>query len=148
MPRRPQKISRTVRKVLKEARVARLATMNAEGQPHIVPVCFGFDGKVFYTAIDHKPKRVSPDRLMRLQNISAVSAVALLIDHYDEDWTRLWYILVRGQARLVPKSALQERARAIRKLRAKYPQYSQGMLADDAPIIRISPQRITSWGSI
>lgn len=148
MSSKQQEISGAVRKRLKQARVARLATLDAKGRPHIVPVCFAYDGKVFYTAIDRKPKRVSPERLVRLQNIRAVSRVALLIDEYDEDWTRLWYVLIRGKAKLIPKSAQQERAWAIRKLRAKYPQYSRGMLADDAPIIRISPERATAWGRI
>ena len=133
--------------MLKEARVARFATVDARSRPHIVPVCFVYDGKLFYTAIDQKPKRVTPERLTRLRNIRAVPRVALLVDEYGEDWTRLWYILIRGTAKLIPKSAHKEHARAIRKLRAKYPQYAQGMLADDAPIIRITPQRTTSWGT-
>jgi PPOX class probable F420-dependent enzyme len=136
------------RKILNEARVARLATLDAKARPHIVPVCFVYDGKFFYTAIDHKPKRVAPARLARLRNIREAPRVALLIDEYDEDWTQLWYILIRGKAKLIPKSAHKEHARAIRKLRAKYPQYAQGMLADDAPVIRITPKRITSWGKI
>jgi PPOX class probable F420-dependent enzyme len=143
----PEKISARVQKKLKQARVARFATLSAEGQPHLVPICFVYDGKVFYTAIDRKPKSVSPERLARVQNIRAMPRVALLIDEYDEDWTRLWYVLIRGKAKLLPKSAEEERARAIRKLRTKYPQYAQGMLADDAPVIRITPERITSWGS-
>jgi PPOX class probable F420-dependent enzyme len=137
-----------VRKRLKEARVARLATLDAKRQPHIVPVCFAYDGKVFYTAVDRKPKRVPGERLARLQNIRVVPRVALLIDEYDEDWTRLWYILIRGKAELIPESARKERASAIRKLRAKYAQYAQGMLADDAPVIRITPERTTSWGRV
>ena len=136
------------RKILNEARVARLATLDAKTRPHIVPVCFVYDGKFFYTAIDQKPKRVAPARLARLRNIREAPRVALLIDEYDEDWTQLWYILIRGKAKLIPKSARKEHARAIRKLRAKYPQYAQGMLADDAPVIRITPKRITSWGKI
>ena len=148
MPRKPQKISAAVQKMLKEARVARLATLDAKSGPHLVPVCFAYDGKLFYTAVDQKPKRVPPERLARLRNIRAVPRVALLIDKYDEDWTQLWYILIRGKARLIPKSAHQEHARAMRKLRAKYPQYARGMLADDAPIIRITPERTTSWGEI
>ena len=143
-----QKIAGPIRKKLKQARVARLATLDAKGGPHIVPVCFVFDGKAFYTAIDRKPKRVSPDQLVRLQNIRAVSRVALLIDEYDEDWTRLWYVLIRGKAKLIPNSAHQERASAIRKLRAKYPQYARGMLAEDAPVIRITLERTTCWGKI
>jgi len=142
-----EKISARVQKKLKQARVARFATLNAKGQPHIVPICFVYDGGVFYTAIDRKPKRVAPERLARLENIRAMPRVALLIDEYDEDWARLWYVLIRGKAKLLPKSAEEERARAIRKLRTKYSQYARGMLPDDAPVIRISPQRITSWGS-
>jgi PPOX class probable F420-dependent enzyme len=141
------KISGAVQKILKNARVARLATSDARSRPHLIPVCFVYDGKLFYTAVDQKPKRVPPERLARLQNIRAVPRVALLIDEYQEDWTQLWYILIRGKARLIPKSAHKERARAIRKLRAKYPQYARGMLADDAPIIRITPERTTSWGN-
>ena len=148
MPRQPLKIPRAIRKILENARVARLATLGPKSGPHIVPVCFAFDGKAFYSAIDQKPKRFSPERLVRLQNIRAVSRVALLIDQYDEDWTQLWYILIRGRAHLVPNSAHRERARAIRRLRAKYPQYTGTMLADNAPIIRIMPDRIRSWGNI
>ncbi|HEX5229259.1 MAG TPA: TIGR03668 family PPOX class F420-dependent oxidoreductase [Bryobacteraceae bacterium] len=144
--------SASVRKILKAARVARLATMDAEGKPQIVPVCFAYDGEFFYTAIDRKPKRVPPDRLARLKNIASASNVALLIDHYDEDWSKLWYVLIHGKAKLLPKSAREERARATRKLRAKYPQYTREMLPemlpDDAPIIRVRPERITSWGRI
>ena len=113
-----------------------------------MPVCFAYDGKLFYTAIDQKPKRVPGERLTRLQNIQAVPRVTLLIDEYDEDWAQLWYILIRGKAKLISKAAHEEHAWAIRKLRAKYDQYSRGMLADDAPVIRITPERITSWGKI
>jgi PPOX class probable F420-dependent enzyme len=143
-----QAISGAIQKMLQVARVARLATLDARNRPHIVPICFAYDGKCFYTALDQKPKRVTPDRLARVRNIRAVPRVALLIDEYDEDWTKLWYVLIRGKAKLIPKSAQKEHARAIRKLRDKYPQYSLGMLADDAPIIRITPERITSWGKI
>jgi len=143
-----QKISGAVQKILKKARVARLATLDDKNRPHIVPICFVYDGKLFYTAVDRKPKRVTPERLARLRNIRAVPRIALLIDEYDEDWTQLWYILVRGKAKLIPKSGHKEHALAIHKLRAKYPQYAQGMLADDAPIIRITPERVAFWGKI
>ena len=145
---KPQKISASVRKKLKGARVARLATLDAKTWPHIVPVCFAYDGKLFYTPVDKKPKRVPRERLARLQNIRAVPCVALLIDEYADDWTQLWYVLIRGKAKLLPDSAYKERAWAIRKLKAKYPQYTGGMLADDAPIIRITPERTTCWGKI
>jgi PPOX class probable F420-dependent enzyme len=98
--------------------------------------------------VDRKPKSVPPEQLARLRHIAAAPQVALLIDEYSEDWAQLWYILVRGQAKLIAPSAHQERARAIRRLKEKYPQYAAGMLADDAPIVRITPERISSWGRI
>jgi len=131
---------------LELARIARLATVNREQRPHVIPICFVWDGSVFYSAIDRKPKRVAPTRLVRLKNIEEIPHVALLVDQYDEDWTRLWYVLVRGEAELV--SAPVERKRAIQHLRAKYPQYDESLLADDAPILRITPVRVTAWGEI
>ena len=143
-----QSITDAVRLKLQRARVARLASLQPNRRPHIVPVCFVYDGNIVYTAIDHKPKQVAPERLARVQNIQATPHVALLVDQYDEDWTQLWYILIRGRAKLIPKSGRKERARVIRMLKAKYPQYARGMLADDAPIIRITPERTTAWGQI
>jgi PPOX class probable F420-dependent enzyme len=131
---------------LKTARLGRLATVDSQRRPHVVPICFVWDGSVFYSAIDAKPKRVAPSRLARLKNIRETPHVALLVDQYDEDWTRLWYVLVRGKAELVSASA--ERKRAILRLRAKYPQYDANMLAEDAPVLRITPLRIIAWGKI
>lgn len=139
-------ISDEARAKLKSARVARLATIDATQVPHMVPICFSYDGSVFYTAIDRKPKNVPPAQLARLKNIQTNPQVALLIDEYDEDWTRLWYVLVRGEAELV--SSLVERSHARAQLQAKYPQYRSGMLADDAPILRITPVRISTWGKL
>src|SRR5262249_31675977 len=110
-------ISSELRRKLETARVARLSTLDPIGRPHAVPICFVFDGSVFYSAIDHKPKRVAPKQLMRLKNIQETPQVALLVDQYDEDWTRLWYVLVRGEAELVSASA--EQKRAIQCLRGK-----------------------------
>ncbi len=146
MDKKVPPISPAIRAKLETARVARLATLDAEQKPHAVPVCFAWDVSVFYSAIDRKPKRVAPGRLARLKNIKETPQVALLMDHYDEDWTRLWYVLVRGEAELV--SAATEQKRAIQLLRAKYPQYDANMLADDAPVLRITPVRITAWGKI
>jgi len=144
--KRRKAVSRTILTKLKQARIARLATVDARFAPHIVPVCFAYDGNSFYTALDQKPKRVTPERLRRVRNIAVNPEVALLIDEYDEDWAQLWYILIRGQAKLVPVRKGKERARAIRILRAKYSQYSEKMLPNDAPIIRITPRRTTCWG--
>src|SRR4029077_15574678 len=98
------------------------------------------------TAIDQKPKRVTPERLKRLRNILAVPQLELLISQYDEDGAQLWYILIRGKAKLLPIRGHKERAWALLKLRAKYPQYAGRMLPDDAPIIRITPDRTSFWG--
>ena len=146
MANKPPLISPEIRAKLGTARVARLATLDAERRPHLIPICFVCDGSVFYSAIDRKPKRVVPSRLTRLKNIKETPHVALLVDQYDEDWTRLWYVLVRGEAELVSASA--EHKRAIQRLRAKYSQYDADMLSDDAPVLRITPVRITAWGKI
>jgi coenzyme F420-0:L-glutamate ligase/coenzyme F420-1:gamma-L-glutamate ligase len=148
MVRRQLKVSTAVRAKLKNARVARLATVDEKSQPHVVPICFVYARGVFYTAVDRKPKRVPAEKLARLRHIKKAPEVALLVDEYQEDWGRLWYILVRGKARLIPLSARKERAAAVRQLRAKYAQYAAGMLPDDAPIIRITPERIISWGRL
>ncbi len=139
-------ISPEVHARLEVARIARLATLDAERRPHVIPICFVWDGSVFYSAIDRKPKRVGPTRLARLKNIKKTPHVALLFDQYDEDWTRLWYVLVRGEAELV--SAPAEHKRALQCLRAKYTQYDAIMLVDDAPVLRITPVRVISWGKI
>ena len=146
MAKKPQLISSGIRAKLETVRVARLATLDAKGGPHLIPICFACNGTVFYSAIDRKLKRVAPNRLARLKNIKKTPQVALLVDHYDEDWARLWYVLVRGEAELV--SGPVERKRALQLLRAKYPQYGPDMLKDDAPVLRISPQRVTAWGDI
>lgn len=146
MANQPPTISAEIRKKLETLRVARLATVDAEHAPHAIPICFCFDGSCFYSAIDRKPKRFPAHRLTRLKNIAQTPQVALLLDGYDEDWTRLWYVLIRGQAELV--SGETERRQAISQLRAKYPQYSTALLSDDAPVLRITPERITSWGKL
>ena len=146
MTKKPLLISAEIHARLEEARIARLATLNADRMPHLIPICFVWDGAVFYSAIDHKPKRVAATRLARVQNIQKTPHVALLVDRYDEDWTRLWYVLVHGEAHLVSSPA--ERKRAIKRLRAKYPQYDESMLDDNAPVMRITPVRVVGWGKL
>jgi PPOX class probable F420-dependent enzyme len=129
---------------LTSARVARLATRDLKGQPHVVPVCYAYDGRSFYSPVDRKPKRVSAEKLARIRNIRANPDVALLVDHYDEDWDKLWYILVRGRAEIL--LAGEEQMDALQQLRKKYPQYSsRQLLPEEAPLIRISPVEIISW---
>jgi PPOX class probable F420-dependent enzyme len=146
MANKPVLISAGIRAKLAGARVARLATIDNQQSPHLVPICFALNANVFYSAIDRKPKRVAPKQLTRLMNIKKTPRVALLVDHYEEDWTLLWYVLVRGEAELV--SSPEERERALQSLRTKYPQYRGEMLQEDAPVLRITPKRITAWGNI
>ncbi len=128
--------------MLAEARVGRLATADAEGRPHAVPICFAFDGRHLYTAIDEKPKRAAPRRLRRVRNIEANPQVALVVDHYEEDWRRLRYVLISGTARVIAEG--REHARAIALLREKYPQY-RAMRLEGRPVIKISPRRVAAW---
>jgi PPOX class probable F420-dependent enzyme len=139
-------IEENIRRKLESARVARLATVSPEGAPHVIPVCFVFDGSVLYSAIDRKPKRAPLRKLARLTNIETNPQVALILDEYDDDWERLWYVLVRGKAELL--TAEVEHELAVTRLKAKYAQYSAGMLDVDAPVLRITPERITSWGNL
>ena len=119
-----------------------------EGHPHIIPVCYVYDGQAFYTALDAKPKLVAPERLARVRHIQAQPTVALLIDEYQEDWRQLWYVLIRGTAALLSETDRGEQAKARRLLKAKYPSYDAGLLPDGTLIIRILPTRITSWGKL
>lgn len=144
----PGKQNDAIEAKLKEARVARLATADAQGRPHVVPVCFAYDGRAFYIALDLKPKRVRPARLARVRNLQANPNVALLLDHYGEDWDQLWYVLIRGTAALLSPSQAPEYADAVRRLKAKYPQYRAGLLPEGAPLIRILPTRIIPWGKL
>jgi PPOX class probable F420-dependent enzyme len=132
---------------LRSARVARLATHDLSGQPHVVPVCYTYDGRFFYSPVDRKPKRVPVEKLARIRNIRANPNVALLVDQYDEDWDKLWYILVRGHGEIL--SAGDGQTEALHQLRKKYPQYSSlQLLPEEAPVIRISPVEIIPWGRL
>src|SRR5437763_11388998 len=125
-------------------RVARLATADADGHPHVVPVCYAFDGLRFYTPLDEKPKRVTEQQLRRVRNIEARPEVMLLIDQYDDDWSRLGYVQVYGEATLLyPGEA--GHAEALRLLRDRYTQY-RTMALETHPVIAITPQRVVSWG--
>ena len=119
------------------ARVARLATVDPEGRPHVVPICFVLEGDVLYTAVDEKPKRTRA--LQRLRNIEANPRVEVLIDHWDEDWSQLWWVRLRGTARIV------EDRRAVELLTAKYPQYAERPPA--GPVIAVEIEERSEWTS-
>jgi len=130
---------------IRRHRVARMATVDAEARPMVVPVCYAFDGNNFYTPIDEKPKSVAAGDLKRVRNIKTNSRVALVIDHYSEDWRELSYVLVSGEAEIIePSMGDPEHARAVTLLREKYQQYRE-MAIDQRPIIRITPRRFKSW---
>ena len=125
------------------ARIGHLATADEAGAPHVIPVCFVLEGDVIYSVLDQKPKRTALNRLRRVRNILANPQVALVVDHYEEAWDRLWYILVRGRAELLLEGG--ERVRAIGLLRQKYDQY-QDMDIQANPVIKIVASGTVAWG--
>ncbi len=125
--------------------MARLATTGADGQPHVVPVCYAFDGERIYSPIDEKPKRVAGMRLWRVRNVQENSRVALVADDYAEDWSKLAFVLVRGRAEII--EAGRERPEALRLLREKYAQYRR-MDLESRPLLAITPERVVSWGAV
>src|ERR1700722_9183945 len=109
------------RQNLEDARVGRLGTITSDGRPHLVPCCFALVDEVVYTAVDAKPK--STVLLRRIRNIEAHPATCLLVDHYEEDWSALWWVRLDGRGRIVDSPAEAEDAKEA--LRAKYDQYRQ-----------------------
>jgi PPOX class probable F420-dependent enzyme len=108
-----------MRRRVARAAVGRLATIDERGRPHLVPFCFALEGDVLYSAVDEKPKRTQ--RVKRLENIRLHPEVAVLVDHYEGDWSRLWWVRLRGTAQLIEDGLERERALAL--LAEKYAQY-------------------------
>ncbi|TMC92731.1 MAG: TIGR03668 family PPOX class F420-dependent oxidoreductase [Chloroflexi bacterium] len=129
----------TARRRLGDALVARLATVGIK--PHIVPICFALDGDTMYLAVDRKPKRTT--ELQRLRNIATNPSVAVLVDHYEDDWTRLWWVRVDGTARIL--DAGDESVRALTLLAARYPQYQDQR--PHGPVVAIRIDRLTGWSA-
>jgi len=128
--------------MLRDARVGRLATASAAGQPLVVPVCYAFDGERLYFAVDPKPKRTR--RLRRLRNIEENPRVSLVVDRWDEDWTALAWVIVEGRAEVLARR--DDIGRAVELLEAKYEQYRAMSLArETGPVVGIVPDRILSW---
>jgi PPOX class probable F420-dependent enzyme len=125
--------------------VARLATADGDGRPLALPICYAFDGAHFYSPVDEKPKRVAPRQLKRVRNIEANPHVALVIDDYADDWSKLAYVMASGFATIIGPGT-DEHARAVGLLRDKYPQY-RAMAIDERIIIKITPTRIKLWRS-
>ena len=129
---------------LRSARTGHLATADAKGRPQVVPVCFVFDGQAIYSVLDAKPKTTPLRQLRRVKNILANPQVSLVVDHYEENWDKLQYILVSGDAELLESD--EKWVVAIAMLREKYPQY-QAMDLDQSPVIKITPVRYSPWSS-
>lgn len=125
------------REFVASARVGRLATSSADAEPHVIPVCFVLDGDTIWSVIDEKPK--SGRRLKRLRNIEETGQAALAVDHYDEDWNQLAWVLVRGSATI---QTITPETLAL--LREKYPQYAAMNLAN-AEVVAVSIDHWSAW---
>jgi PPOX class probable F420-dependent enzyme len=124
---------------LTAARVARLATTDPDGRPHLVPIVFALEGDTLYSAVDQKPKRSST--LRRIENARARPDVTILVDHYEEDWGRLWWIRLRGRARVLDDG--DERDRALALLQEKYPQYRTE--PPEGPVLAVDVTEVRDW---
>lgn len=134
------------RAFLERQRVGRLATAEVSGAPHIVPVCYALsDGARVHIAIDEKPKRGDPRRLKRLRNIASDPRVMLLVDRYDEDWSRLAWVALRGRAEILEGGG--EHVAALAALRARYEPY-RAMNLEALPVIAIRVLSVASWGRL
>ncbi|HWC86978.1 MAG TPA: TIGR03668 family PPOX class F420-dependent oxidoreductase [Solirubrobacteraceae bacterium] len=123
------------------ARVARLATADRAGRPHLIPICFALDGDTLYSAVDHKPKRTTD--LRRLRNVAENPNVAVLADHYeDDDWTALWWVRADGRGRILERES-GEALRAVGLLRERYAPYEDSPPA--GPVLAVDVERWSGW---
>ncbi len=140
----PLMLTDAQRRFLEAGRVGHLATVDEHAAPHLVPVCYAVLDAALYITIDEKPKRQDVP-LKRLRNIAANPQVAVTVDRWDEDWTRLAWVMLRGKADILPAGA--EHDAAQERLRARYPQYLRMDLAP-LPVIALRIARVLSWGAL
>jgi PPOX class probable F420-dependent enzyme len=126
-------------------RVARLATADAAGRPHVVPICYALAGNTVYFTIDEKPKKAPGARLKRLSNLRENPFAALVVDRYDEDWSRLGWVMVQGRAEVLEAGPEHDSAQA--RLCARYPQLA-AMRIEALPVVAIRIDHATSWGRL
>ena len=133
------------RRFLEAHRVGHLATAGADGAPHVMPVCYALDEAGVYFVADEKPKRRPAREMKRLRNLGENPRAALVVDDYDDDWSRLAWVLVRGPARLVTEP--RAHAAALALLRARYSTYRTMALDDPVrhPVVLIEPARVVLW---
>jgi PPOX class probable F420-dependent enzyme len=132
------------RRFLATRMVGHLATADRHAAPHVVPVCFALADAALYITIDEKPKQTDAP-LKRLRNIAENPAVAVVVDRYDDDWTRLGWVMLRGRAELLTGGTEHAHAQAL--LRARYPQL-RAMDIAALPVIAVRLERVTSWGNL
>jgi PPOX class probable F420-dependent enzyme len=133
------------RQFLLHQRVGHLATADRQAVPHVVPVGYAISERTLYITIDDKPKQKPGASLKRLRNIAQNPAVALIVDRYDDDWSRLGWVMLHGRAEILTSGAEHDAAQAL--LRTRYPQL-RGMEISRHPVIAIRIERTTSWGNL
>lgn len=139
-------ITPTVEDFIERARIARLATIDSEFKPNLVPVVFVFDGNHFFIPVDEKRKTAKPAKLKRIRNIQDNPNVALLFDEYSEDWTKLAFVMIKGKASIVKKIEGNIQVRqAYKKLMTKYTQYQKVGVGEMCIIIK--PEKVSSWSN-
>ncbi|HUQ42224.1 MAG TPA: TIGR03668 family PPOX class F420-dependent oxidoreductase [Candidatus Limnocylindrales bacterium] len=138
-------LDRASRVLLESARVAHLATADQYARPHVVPIVFVLDGDRLYFPLDRKPKREDDwHALRRVRNIETNGRVSIVVDEYDEEWTKLAWVLMEGTATILETG--EERDTAAARLTAKYPQYREPTRdLDGCPVVRVAIERTVSW---
>ena len=140
-----------LKKIIDKTTVARLATVDAECKPYLVPVVFVFDNDCYFIPIDEKIKRSKPENLKRVKNIEQNPNVALLIDEYNEDWTKLQFIMIQGKASIIGGKELEQNEQVLlekahKLLSAKYVQYQEIGIGEY--VIMIAPQKVITWKNV
>jgi len=138
-------LSARERRFIEMRRIGHLATADASAAPHVVPVCFGLLDETLYITIDRKPKRATDRPLKRLANILENPQAAIVFDHYDEDWRRLAWVMLRGRAEILADGAEHGRAQTL--LQGRYRQLADMQIAE-LPVIAIRIERVASWGDV
>jgi PPOX class probable F420-dependent enzyme len=133
------------RRFLAAQRVAHLATADAAGRPHVVPICYALSGNTVYFTVDEKPKKKPGARLKRLSNLRENPMAALVVDRYDEDWSRLGWVMLQGSAEILESGDEHDLAQA--NLRARYPQLAT-MRLEGLPVVAVRIDHAASWGQL
>ena len=138
-------LTETQQQFLEVMRVARFATAGADGQPHVIPICYALMEKSAYFTIDEKPKRSRSTPLKRLRNLIDNPKAALVVDHYEEDWSRLGWVMLQGQAEILADGPEHDLAQI--RLRERYPQL-QTMRIETLSVVALRISHVASWGKL